>query len=113
MMLELNPAPRLSECSERMDVAFAGPIPVAELDSDLERRARRSHELGLVKAEHVVELLDVRQSRFADADGSDLVRFDQCDAVRIFRQTADQPCGGHPAGGSSAEDDEAKPVVMW
>ena len=101
-MLEIGARPAIAEGAERMNVARAGPQPVDELDADLDRAARRAHELGLVDAEPVVEALDMRQRRLADADGADLVAFDQGDVVIGRRQQARKARRAHPARGAAA-----------
>src|SRR5437868_14121656 len=111
MVLELDSAPRLAERSERMNVAIAGMVPVAEFDAELEGCPGGAHELGLIQAEHVVELLDVGQRRLAHADDPDFVRFDENDAVRLARQAADYGRGSHPPGGAAAEDHDAELAV--
>src|SRR5258708_1282698 len=108
MMLELDPAPRFAEGAERVDVTIARAIPVAKLDPELERRPGGAHELRLVEAEHVIELLDMRQGGFADANDANLIRFDQYDAVKVTRKTVNQGGRGHPPGRATAQDHDAE-----
>ena len=65
----------------------------------------RSHQLGLVDADGIVEVLDVRQRRLADADDADLVGFDEARRDSDWAAAAMTSAGrGHPAGGAAAED---------
>jgi hypothetical protein len=113
MMLELDAAPRLAERPERMDVAIARTAPVAKLDPDFEGRAGRPHELGFVKPEHIVELFDVRKRRLANADGPDLIGFNERNIVGVSRQPMRQAGSGHPAGGAAAKNYDAKLAVTF
>src|SRR3546814_12841764 len=62
-----------------MRVAMAGADPVDELDAQFVGRVGGAHEVGLVDPEQRVEQHDLRDRRLADADGADLLRFDQRD----------------------------------
>src|SRR3546814_17412414 len=59
-MLEIGARPALAEGAEGVDITLARAAPADELDADLEARHRRAHEPGLVEAQPVVEILDVR-----------------------------------------------------
>src|SRR5258708_15446486 len=106
MMLKLQSAPRLAERPERMDVSVSRPIPVAELDPEFERGACGAHELGLIQVQEIVEDLDMRQRRLADADNADLVRLDEGDAIVGSGQPPRHHGGGHPAGRPAPDDDD-------
>ncbi len=75
----------VAESAERMDVAVAGAIPVANSMPSLNVAWVAPHEFALIDLEHLIELLDVRQRRLADTDDADLVGFDQDDAVIVGR----------------------------
>jgi hypothetical protein len=79
VLVERRAADRMAEGAERVDVAFALPAPVAELDAQLVGRLGLAHEVGLVEAEAGVEVADVRDGGLADADRADLGRLDQVD----------------------------------
>ena len=89
ILVEVDLALAAAERAERMDVGIADPPPVAELDAELEGRPGARHEIGFVDAELLVEGADVRQSRLADPDDADRLRFDQLDAAAV-RQQLDQ-----------------------
>jgi hypothetical protein len=55
-------------------VALAQAAPVHELDAELEAALGLAHEVRFVDADHLVEALDHRDGRLADADDADLVR---------------------------------------
>ena len=97
--------------SERVDVARAFRAPVDEIDPELERRLGRPHHIGFVDADGIVEILDVRQGRFADPDDPDLVGFDKADPAPARREQRNQPCGRHPTGGAAAKDHDFKGLV--
>ena len=54
--------------AEAVHVRVACASPVDELDAELERALRPADEIRLVDAQQVVEGLDVRDRRLADAD---------------------------------------------
>src|ERR1700726_722915 len=115
MVLKFHPAPRFTKRPERVNVAMARLIPVAKLYSQFERCPRLAHELRLVDPEHVVEDFDMRQRRLADADGSDLIRFDQGDRVVFCTELPPDAGRAHPPGRTAAHDDDAvrpRSIVM-
>src|SRR3546814_17445613 len=79
VMLEIGARPALAEGAEGVDITLARAAPADELDADLEDRHRRAHEPGLVEAQHVVEILDVRLLRSPPPDHSDRLRLDKPD----------------------------------
>ena len=72
--------------------------PVDELDAELERALAGGEEFVLVDPDHVVERMQRRDRRFADADGADLVRFDQDDLDRVLVEQLEKAAAAiHPA----------------
>src|SRR3546814_5010541 len=65
-------ADRAAEGAEGMNVAVTRAPPIHKFDAEFEGGLRRLHKLGFVEPEEVVEILHLRQRRFADADGADL-----------------------------------------
>src|SRR3546814_18033095 len=96
VMLEIGARPALAEGAEGVDITLARAAPADELDADLEARHRRAHEPGLVEAQHVVEILDVRSRRLAPPHRADRVVFDQRASVIGGRQPPAPPPPTHP-----------------
>lgn len=88
-------------------MAVADPAPIDEFDAELERALRRRDEIRLMDAEHLVQMLDQRHGRLADADRADRVGFDQGDLRIRGRAKSREQCGGHPPGGAATDDDDA------
>src|SRR6266702_6414790 len=103
VVLEFHPAPRLTKRSEWVDVAVARPVPLAKLYPQLECCPGRAHELRLVDAEHIVEYLDVWQRRLPDADGSNLIGFNERNAVVFRHELLPDAGGGHPSGRAATD----------
>src|SRR5579862_3364960 len=80
--------------------------PVAELYADLEGGHRLAHEIGFVDAEPVVEDVDRGQRRLADADGTDLLGFDELYLGEAGLEEFLHRSRRHPAGRSPADDDD-------
>ena len=95
--------------AEAVDIRGARPLPVDELDAELEAALGLAHELGFIDAEQIVEGLDVRHGGFADANGAELLGFDQLH-IEAGTKHAGERGGRHPAGGSAADDDD---VAEW
>src|SRR3546814_14834361 len=92
-----------------MEVAVVRAAPALEFDAELDRAVRRAEEFGGSEAQVAVEFVERRHGRFADADGSDRLGFDEGDAERLPRDSADERSGSHPARGDAANDDDAPP----
>jgi len=103
MMDEIDAAQGLAKGAEGVDIAVAGLAPVDELDAEFESGVGPPHELRLVQAETVIEILDLRQGGLADAYGTDLRRLDQDDVAAMIEH-AGQSGRGHPARSSTARD---------
>jgi hypothetical protein len=105
-VLEGNAGQRHAIMAEGMEIAVAGPRPVHELDPQLEARPGGRHEGRFVQADQLVEPVDGRDGRLADADGADLVRFQKHDLHRPPQQPR-QGRRRHPSGRPAAKDDKA------
>src|SRR5690349_18832334 len=92
-----------AELTELVEILVARLAPVLEFDAQLEAGLRGLHEVALVDAEHLVEELKGRDAGFADADGADLIRLDQRDALRALHGLR-QRGSCHPAGGPATDD---------
>src|SRR5690606_35797182 len=98
--------------AERVEVAFARPLPVLEGDGELEAAGHRLHELALVDLQQAVEGADRGDGGLAHAHGTDLLRFDQRDLQQVA-ELVGQRAGRHPACGPAASDHHlADPVVV-
>ena len=102
-MMERTDQGALSGDAERMDVAFARPVPVLEGNGELEGAGDRAQELLLVDLQEAVERADRRYRGFADADGADLLRLDQGN-VQPVAELMRQRAGGKPTSGAVARD---------
>src|SRR5690606_23747566 len=101
VMMEVDAPKRQSMRPEWMDVAFARPSEVSELDPKFIRGASRPHEFGLVETDPGDERAQMRQGRLTDADDADLGGFDEPDVDRAAEE-AGKRRGGHPSRGASA-----------
>src|SRR5687768_10679284 len=91
---------------EIVKVGVAKPTPVDELDAELEGGIRLPDELILVNLKLIVEQANWGNRSLADADRSDLLRFDERDGVRLRSDNLGQESGRHPAGRSATYDDD-------
>ena len=106
-MMEVDARHLHAEEAERVEVAMPLAAPAGELDAQLDRAVRGAQERIGVEPEVSVELQDRGHRRLADADGPDLLRFDQLDDVRLAVQRAGEGGGGHPPGAAAADDHDA------
>src|ERR1700722_7941258 len=108
MMLKFHSAPGFAKGAERVNVAIARLIPVAKLDPQFERCPGLAHEVRLVDPEHVVEGLDMRQGGFTDADGSDVIGFNQSNSVVFGLEPTPEAGGAHPTRRTPTPDDNSE-----
>src|SRR5258708_20217858 len=82
--------------AEAVHVRIAEPAPVDELNAQFERGLGLTDEVVFIDLERLIELPDLRNRGFADANRADVVGFDQANA-----KIADHPLAhgapGHPA----------------
>src|SRR5438132_3145353 len=91
---------------------MAEPLPIDELDPELEGRLRLADELVLIDAKNTIECPDRRNGRFSDAHNSDFLGFDENDLAWLVLGRDTQCCGGHPAGRSAADDHDFSNVFV-
>ena len=105
IMMEFQPQHVEAVEAEWMDVAVTEASPVAELDSELVSGIGGANEIALVDLEESVEQVDLRYRGLADADGADLVQFDELNS-EIGHGPHDLRNGGcgHPTCGATADD---------
>ena len=94
-----------------MHVVFAGTIPVAEFDAELERGLRLAHELRFVDPQQLVEVAQRRQRGLAHAHRADVVGFDEREAITLRMQHLRAGGSTHPAGGTAADDHDVQGAV--
>src|SRR5690349_4437439 len=87
---------------------MAGAIPAAKLDAELERALRLAHELRFVDLQQLVEVLQRRQCRLADAHRADVIGLDERHRVARGMQYLCAGSRAHPAGGATADDHDAQ-----
>ena len=107
-MLKLHAAPQLSERSEGMHVVFAGAVPVAKLDAELERGLRLAHELRLVDPQQRVEVAQGGQRGLAHTHRADVIGLDEREAIAIRMQHLRAGSSAHPAGGTTADNHDVQ-----
>ena len=84
--MKLQPRRGRSVHPERVNVRRARESPIDELDAEFEGGLRPAHDLGFVDAHDIVEILHVREGRFAHPDDADVVGFDEAHRAAIARQ---------------------------
>ncbi len=92
--------------AEGMDVGIANIAPIDKLDAELECGIGARHELLFLESDPPIEIVNGRDCRFADPDGTDLVRLDQLNATKSPGQHTRQRSSGHPASGATTDDDD-------
>jgi len=73
ILVWIEPADVLADRAEGVNIAIPRRAPVAKLNAELEGALGGLQEVVLVNADQTVEHLNVRDGRFADPDGGDLV----------------------------------------
>ena len=111
VMAKSDEARRLPDRAKRVHVAMAFTAPAIERDAELEAAFCLAQEFGLVDAQRLIEMADLRDRRLAHADRADCFAFDQFDPV-VGRQEPRQQCRRHPAGGPAAGDQDAKGAIV-
>src|SRR5580692_6764881 len=108
MMLKFHPAPGFTKRPERVNVATTRLVPVAKLYPQFKSCPGLAHEMRLIDTEHVVENLDMRQRRLTDADRSDVIGFDEGNAVVLGLESTTDAGGAHPPRRTPAHDDDSE-----
>src|SRR3546814_11372196 len=86
-----------------MNVAVTRAPPIHKFDAEFEGGLRRLHKLGFVEPEEVVEILHLRQRRFANAAAADLFGFDEADAEARGVELGGTGRGAPPPRGPAAD----------
>src|SRR5438270_10728494 len=94
-----------------MEVAVVWPQPVDEFDAQLEGAFGGADEFVFIDLQHLVEQLNDRDGRFADADDADFLRFDERDPEPLGWERLGQGRCCHPTGGAAARNDNASDRV--
>src|SRR6476659_147884 len=111
-MLERDQPERTADRTEGVDVTLAWRAPIDELDAQLKAAIGRTDEIALIDSQPLIEQVDLRDRRLADADGTDRIGFDEADGDERTGEAGQSRCR-HPAGGSPADDDElADPLAV-
>ena len=110
-MVEVGHPGRPADLAEAVEIAIADPRPILEGYAQLEGRSGRLHEVAFVDAEQMVEGPRRRDGRFADADGADLVGFDQHHIEQRLEQFG-QGGRDHPSGGTAPGDDDPLDLLL-
>ncbi len=99
VLMEGQHAVVMANAAKAVDVAVADAAPVDEFDAELERALRLLDELDLIDFEDLIEQLQVRNRRLADAHRTDRFRFDQSNRdlwalilLRGRRRPSSRPC---------------------
>src|SRR5689334_21420652 len=92
-----------SELTELVEVAVAAAAPIVKFDSELEARLGGANKVTLVDTEDFVVELQGRNGRLPHTHRSDLIGFDQGQAVRALEGLGH--CrGGHPTRGAAPDN---------
>ena len=95
----------LADHAEGMDVPIALARPVLEGDRELDGAARGPQKFAFVEVEDLVKTQYRGEGRFADANGADLLGFDQRD-VEHCPELLGQRRRGAPTRSSAAGNDD-------
>jgi hypothetical protein len=112
VLLEADHPQVLPEAAEAVHVAVAVLAPVDEFHRQLVGAVGGFHEFGLVDAGDLVEALDHRDGRLADADDADRFGIDEADLVAPAQRRG-QRGGRHPPGGAAADDHDGLDVLHF
>ena len=105
-MLELQ-QPRIApNIAEGMHVTMAQAVPIDEFDGQLERPLRCLQKRILVQPQRLIEQADLRNCRFADANGADLLGLHERDGKSVFKEMCTSR-RNHPPCRATAGNDNA------
>src|SRR5580698_11586845 len=88
-----------------MHVAITDEGPVAELNTELDRALRLTHELVLVEFQQMIEPYNPGNRGFPNTDRADFIGLHDCDVDFAVDRAGERGCG-HPTSGAPTQDND-------
>ncbi len=100
------------EMAEGMHVSVTLAPPIDKFDAQFEGALCRFQHVVGINAKHLVEFDDRGNGGFADTNRADLLGFNQRNATILRADDFCQRRGRHPAGGTTANNDDVIDIVV-